>query len=164
MSSVEVPLGTLIVCATGRLLDHVVNVMPFENEPAVRPSCASYVVPGVRFTRLPRHSPLEASYQRFSPSFQVAEPCLRNCTTQPLALAPAFAQYRPTASYVGTARMPLESRACACAGAWASERPTRREEAAMSPRARLIACLCIGSVPVFVATKGARPLQALCRV
>src|SRR6185503_2013641 len=38
----------------------------------------------------------------------------------------------------------MESRACARAGPWTAARPMRREEAAMSPCARRVSCLCIG--------------------
>src|SRR6185312_8378631 len=57
------------------------------------------------------------------PCDHVEEPATRYFTWQPVAeLAPGFDQYRPTASYVGTARVPVESSAWAMAGVNA---PTR---------------------------------------
>src|SRR4051794_15494938 len=100
MLSVPLPLETETVRPTGRRLDHVVKVMPFAGAWPGRLSCASYWVPGVRFTSEPRHSPCELSYQSARPWVHAELPTGRNLTSQPVPLfAPGGAdQYRPTAS------------------------------------------------------------------
>src|SRR5215475_10293927 len=114
MLSVCEPLGTLMVCETGKVFDQVVKVRPLgEVETPGRLKATSYDVPGVRFTIEPRHSLLDESNHRSRPCDHDAEPATRYFTWQPVAeLAPGLDQYRPTASYVGTARTPLESRVC----------------------------------------------------
>jgi hypothetical protein len=74
---------------------------------------------------------------------------------QPSLLAEAFDQYRPTDSYVGTARTPLESRASA---GGAAARPAMSEEAARKPRARPEEnCPCIDPFLSFVLQKEPDP-------
>jgi hypothetical protein len=66
-----------MVFATGVMLLHVVKSTPREKPAPATPSCASYAVPGVRPTRLPRHCALRGSNHSGMPVDHAVAPTLR---------------------------------------------------------------------------------------
>src|SRR5258708_39288383 len=109
LSVEELDAGSVMVCAIGKFSLQVATVRPFLNDWPGRPIWTSYGVPGWSSTRLPRHSLLRESYHMSRPSRHALSPCLRNCTLQPLELAPGLVQYRPTEWNVGTPFTPVLS-------------------------------------------------------